>query len=398
MQHMTSRIREVVEEFDPAKFPLTWAGRIKRQREAHAQRPDYKARLLEVATFYGEVVSGLRPIHALQEALTTGDFPLLFGDVIDRQILAEYQQTEKSWPMWARKGTVPDFRLVNRFAVDGAEAVLAAVPQGDQYPEALLTDTRYQYQVGKYGRRISFAWESMVNDDFDELRRIPERMGRGAGRAEEKFATQLIADANGPHASFYTAGNKNQVNIANGAVANNPALSIAGLQDAYTVLKKQVDKDGEPIFVGPVVLVVPPALELTAQNILNAIQIIGSDAVSGSTTTQQMWIKNWMSGRLSLAVDYYLPIVASTANGNRSWFLFADPGAGRPALEMGFLRGYEDPQTFVKMSDAQLLGGGALDPTEGDFETDTITYKIRHVFGGTRMDPKVTVASNGSGV
>lgn len=396
-------IREIIEEDFDARS-LESVGRFTKPPRRAIESSAYKQKLAAAATFYGEVLTGERPAWhlreafkgvAVSEALTTGDFPLLFGDVIDREILAEYQATEKSWPLWAKRGTVPDFRLVNRFAVDGAEAVLASVPQGDQYPESNLSDTRYQYQVGKYGRRIAFAWEAMVNDDLDGLKSIPGRLARGAGRAEEKFATQLIADANGPNANFYTAGNKNQIIVANGSTLANPPLSVAGLQNAYSVLKRQVDKDGEPIFVGPVVLVIPPSLEITAQNIMNSIQIIGSDALSGSTAGQNMWIRNWMAGRLQIAVDYYLPIV-STTNGNTSWYLFADPNAGRPAVELGFLRGYEDPQTFVKLADAQLLGGGTLDPTEGDFDTDTVTYKIRHVFGGTRMDPKVTVASNGT--
>jgi hypothetical protein len=31
------------------------------------------------------------------------------------------------------------------------------------------------------------------------------------------------------------------------------------------------------------------------------------------------------------------------------------------------------------------------------FENDTIDYKVRHVFGGTRVDPKMAVASTGTG-
>jgi len=78
--------------------------------------------------------------------------------------------------------------------------------------------------------------------------------------------------------------------------------------------------------------------------------------------------------------------------------VFASPAEGRPAVEMGFLRGHETPETFVKLADSQLLGGGVTDPSEGDFDTDSIQYKIRHVFGGTRLDPKMAVASNGTGV
>ncbi len=364
---------------------------------AAKQTADYQRKLVEAATFMAQVWEGKRPIYHLQEALTTGDFPLLFADIIDREMLAEYVATTKSWPMWAKTGSVPDFRNVNRFAIDGSEAVLAAVPQGDQYPESNLSDTRYTYAVGKYGRRIAFAWESMVNDDLDGLKSIPLRMARGAVRAEEKFATGLIADANGPHATMFSVGNKNQIVVANGSLAANPALSITGLQNAMTVLARQVDKDGEPIAIGAVVLVVPPALRVTAENILNSTELWISDAQGGGAAGQQVHAQNWMKGMTGLAVDYYLPVI-STTNGGTSWYLFANPNEGRSAVEIGFLRGHENPETFVKLADSQLLGGGVTDPSEGDFDTDSIQYKIRHVFGGTRLDPKMAVASNGTGV
>ena len=358
---------------------------------------DYQRKLLEAATFVAQVYEGQRPIYHLREALTTGDFPLLFADIIDREMLADYVATDKSWPLWAKRGTVPDFRNVNRFAIDGSEAVLAAVVQGDQYPESNLTDTRYTYAVGKYGRRMAFAWESMVNDDLDGLKSIPSRMARGASRAEEKFATQLIADANGPHATMFSAGNKNQVIVANGSLTANPLLTIAGLQNAMTVLAKQLDKDGEPIAISAVTLVVPPALRITAENILNAneLWIVGDGG--GGSANQQIHAQNWMKAMTRIAVDYYLPIV-STTNGGTSWYLFASPEEGRPAVEVGFLRGHENPETFVKLADSQLLGGGVTDPSEGDFDTDSIQYKVRHVFGGTRLDPKMAVASNGTTV
>ncbi len=382
----------LVAEYDK---PTRWSGR--RLESAQGGSPEYQRKLLEAATFYGQVLRGQRPFHQFEEALSTGDFPLLFADIIDREMLADYVATDKSWPLWAKRGTVPDFRNVNRFAIDGSEAVLAPVPQGDQYPESLLSDTRYTYAVGKYGRRIAFAWESMVNDDLDGLKSIPLRLARGAVRAEEKFATQLIADANGPHATMFSAGNKNQIIVANGSALANPILSIAGLQNAFAVLSRQLDKDGEPIAIGAVTLVVPPALRVTALNILSATEIWIVGDLGGGTANQQVHAANWMRDKTQLAVDWYLPVV-STTNGNTAWYVFASPEVGRPAVEMGFLRGHENPETFVKLADSQLLGGGVTDPSEGDFDTDSIQYKIRHVFGGTRLDPKMAVASNGTAV
>lgn len=364
-------------------------------REARTD-PRYREKILRTVTFLAEVQEGKRPMHHLREAMTTGDFPLLFADVIDREMLARYTVTTKSWPLWAKRGTVPDFRLVSRFSIDGAQAALLPVPQGDQYPEATITDSLYQYRVGKYGRRASFAWEAMINDDLDGLKSIPDRFGDGAARAEEKFATGLIADANGPHATMFSVGNKNQIIVANGSALANPVLGIPGLQNAMVVLARQVDKDGEPIVIDAFTLVVPPSLEIPARNILNAEQLWITGDAGGGTAATQLHVNNWMRGRVQIAVDSYLPII-STTNGTTSWYLFANPANGRAAVEMGFLRGHENPETFMKAPDQQRISGGA-DPMDGDFDTDAIQYKVRHVFGGTRLDPKMAVASNGTGV
>ncbi len=368
--------------------------------QRNARDPKHLAKLAGAATFLAEVMDGSRPSYHLQEALTTSDFPNLFGQIIDRQLLANYQEAPASYTAFCRESTVRDFRTVHRYVINGSEATLAEVPQMTEYPTAKITDGIYSYAVLKYGRRLPFSWETMVNDDLDALKDIPARFGKAARRTEEKFATQLFADANGPHASFYTAGNKNQVKIANGAATNNPALSIAALQDAFTVLGNMVDSEGEPITLDGVVLVVPPALEVVAQNIMNATALflgglgqVGGGGVAG----QALQVNNWIQKKMKLAVDYYLPIV-STTNGSTSWYLFADPNAGRPALEIGHLRGHETPEVFIKSPNMMSVsGGGGVNPLDGDFDTDSIEYKVRHVIGGVREEPKATVGSNGTG-
>lgn len=354
-------------------------------RKIRRDTPIYKRALAEAAELVAGVYTGRVPMYRLQEAMSTSDFPLLFGDILDRQLLGLYQEWPTTWSMIARRSTVRDFRTVSRFATDGAEAVLTVVPQGSEYPEAGMSETRYQYAVSKYGRRIPFLWETFVNDDLDGLRSTPERLAKAARMSEEKFATSLYASATGPNATFFAAGNNN-------IVTGNPALSVAGLTTAFGVLWAQVDKDGNPVFTGQVRLVVPPALAVIARNILNATQILAAGGGGVGTAGDQLTINNWIAGQVAdVVVNPWLPIV-ETSNKN-SWYLFADPGIGRPAVEMGFLRGNEAPALFVKSPNAMRIGGGTVAAEDGDFETDGIAYKVRHVFGGTLMEPKAAVAS-----
>src|SRR5687768_17043254 len=237
--------------------------------------PQYLSRLSEAAQFVGKFMKGQVSGHLFQEAMTTSDFPILFGDIIDRTLLAEYREWPSTWQSIAQRKVVQDFRPVELDPpMLGGETRLERVKELAEYPEAALSEqARLTLSVKKYGRRMEFSWETTINDDRDRLRDIPMRFGRAARRSEEFFAAELYVGASGPNTNLYSNGNGNIVNIANGASVNNPALSIAGLQDALLVLSKMVDEDGNPIFVEMVELVVPPALEIPARNILNATEL-----------------------------------------------------------------------------------------------------------------------------
>lgn len=368
--------------------------------------PQYKMKLAEAARFINDLMAGRRPAYQLREVLTTADFPLLFADVLDRQVLAAYREWPTVWTAIAKRATVNDFRSAKVYPPTwGADSRLTAVKEQDQYPEAILNEqTAISYAVTKYGRRVAFSWEAIVNDDLDQLKSIPERLGRAARRTENRAVIEQYVDVNGPHASLFTVGNKNIINTTNGASATNPPLSISGLQDAYKVLANQKDENGEPMMLDLVTLVVPPALEVTARNILNATSIESTTLNAGgqppnpaTAGEQRLIIQNWMRNRLTLVVDPYIPMTATTANGNTTWFLFANPNTGREVIRIAFLRGHEEPEIWMKEPNARRVGGGTVDPMDGDFDTDSIQYRVRHVLGVVNIDPKGAVSSNGSG-
>lgn len=363
-------------------------------RRNNRQNARFSRAVHEAARLIDDVRAGRRSDFVLREAMTTSDFPLLFGDVIDRVMLGNYAEWQPTWQNIVRPGTARDFRATKRLYITGGEAVLAQVKEQEEYPGASLGEGQYTVSVKKYGRRMPFSWEAILNDDMDALADVPARFARAARRSEERFVATLYAGASGPLAAVYSVGNKN-------IVTGNPVFSITALQTAMTVLSRQVDADGEPITIEMIELVVPPALEIPALNVLNAVQVeiglVGQGLDAAAVTENRLIVANWMKSRLRLSVNPYLPSIASSANGDTSWYLFASPRAGRPAIEFVRLRGFEQPQLFMKSPNAVRVGGGAVNPLEGDFDTDSIDYKVRHVFGGGIIDPKMTVASNGSG-
>jgi hypothetical protein len=372
-------------------------GRNLSARRRRGANSAYGQRLLEVANLYKRVLSGdRRAAMDFQENMSTSDFSNLFGDILDRQILAKYVSQPVQWTSVAKRGTVRDFRQVKRFTLDGGEAVLSEVKQLAEYPAAALTDGAYTYAVKKYGRRIALSWEDLINDDLDAFRSIPDRLGNAARRSEEKFVTSLYAATGGPNTGFFSAGNKNLVTLAGTA----SALQISSLQAAFTLLASQVDQDGAPIYIEGVTLVVPPALTVVANNIINATELWTAAGSSGLPTDggrqDQLRVANWMANRVSVVTNPWLPIVTTTGTfGASAWYLFANPTVGRPAMEVGFLTGHENPELFQKSPNAMRVGGGTVNPEDGDFDSDSTEWKLRHVFGGVLMDPKSAVASPG---
>lgn len=369
------------------------------RRTRRQESAEYRQRLGGLARIYRGMLEGSdRAALAFKEAMSRSDFSYLFGDVIDRQLLAAYQTRQPQWPAYAKRGRVRDFRTVKRYTLDGGEAVLNKVKELAPYKLRTVADGSYSYAVEKYGDQIAVSWEAMVNDDLDALADLPTRLGNAARRTEEQFAAALFTDSTGPDSTFFSTAHRNIINttVIGSTVTPNPPLSITALQQAMQVLAQQLDTDGGPIFVEGMTLVVPPALMVPAQNILNATQIMAATGGGDGTGNDQLLTNNWMANQLQLIVNPWLPIV-NTTSGNTAWYLFANPAVGRPAMEVGFLMGHETPELWVRSPNAVRVGGGPVSPEEGDFDHDAVQYRVRMVLGGTLMDHKSAVGSDGSG-
>jgi len=222
----------------------------------------------------------------------------------------------------------------------------------------------------------------------------------------------------GPADRCFDDANKNIVTntVVGDSLGDNPVLTITALQRAIIVMMQQKDTTGQPISVEAMTLVVPPSLKTIAMNILNTDYVFmadqGGTVQTGATTpmiAQMLHAMNWAKNIVRLAVNYYLPIVDAT-HGQTGWYLFSNPESGRPAIEFGKLRGHTTPELFMKLPNSVAIGEGTMgpgpgvfpgttnmNPMEGDFDTDAVHYKVRHVLGGTTIDPIMAVYSNGSG-
>lgn len=349
--------------------------------------PKLNGRIVEAAELWHDALhmgglTGMKARVALAEALTTSDFPMLLGGVFDRELLASYVALPSVWKSFARRVTVRDFRAKELIDLLGGQAILGPVGQGAEYPARKTTEAKYSLTVAKRGARIPLTWEMVVNDDLDAFRDLPGRLAQAAIDTEDYLATSLLVIAGGANTAFFKS--------ANGNAPTGLGLSDVNLGEALTAISTRTDSDDRPIVLNGTVLVVPPALEMKALQILNATEL---RIVDGAVTRI---VGNYLRGKVTLAVDPWLPVIATDAKTSTRWFVLPAATAARPAIAVGFLRGQEEPDLRVKSDTGNRVGGGAIDPMEGSFDDDTIQYRVRHVLGASHIDPKATYVSNGS--
>lgn len=334
--------------------------------------------------------------YLMREVITTSDFPNLFGVAIDRQMLALYRSAQADWRSWFKISTLPNFNTHRRHKVQGNDNYLPEVPEKGEYLVAPMSDSYYTIALKKYGRQFDISWEALINDAMGAFTNIPERFANAVINSLARSACMTYSSATGPNAALFGApiADVDGQNVTN---LGSLPLTIANLETTLALMAAQTDVTGKPIMVRGAHLVVPPALEFTARQILTSTikswHYGGDDeafAAAGPMPTTNVLPQYG----IKLHVDPWLPIVDQGGDQATTWYVFGDPQQGA-AVEFATLRGYEDPEICMKASDKVTVAGGALSPFSGDFATDNVFYRVRMVYGFAQLDPRFAYAQVG---
>lgn len=355
-------------------------------------RPDYARRVAGVGRMFAEAAHGdqyaLADFHGIMrgtgartrmyEALSTSDFPVLFGDFLSRSLGQRYAVAAPEWRNFAARRVNNDFRATKVIDFLGGGAKLDIVPEYDEYPARAFDESAFETFLGKYGARLQWSWEMQVNDDLDAFSRAPGALSRGAIATEDYIAMSAVVDAAGFNSDLF-------------ASVDNVPLTAGNLEAAYQSISDVEDEDGNPIDIGDPVLLVPRSLALTAANIVNTTEVRTT-----SSSVERIVSGNQLSVTPKVVVSRWFTAINKGANAATSWALLPDPNGPRPAVIETFLRGHEAPDLRVKADAGMTLGGQAIDPAEGSFERDDVQYRIRHVVGGNIGYTDAVYASDGA--
>jgi hypothetical protein len=285
-----------------------------------------------------------------REALDSSSFPEVLGNSITRRLIADYrvQVSYDAWRQVADTTNLSDFREQNRTRYGGYGDLPPVAEKGSYDPLASPTDEAARYSPTKRGGTESISLEMIRNDDVSVIRRIPINMSRAAKRTLGKFVFDFFRSNpvvyDGVALFHATHGNL-------GAAALNSASLAAG----RLAMLKQTEKDsGDRLNIPAKSLLIPSDLEETAVDLFRR-----------STENDKTFVQ-------SLALDIIPVWYWSDPD---DWCLVADPNEA-PIIEIGFMDGQEEPSIYVQ----DMPNVGSM------FVNDTITYKIRHIYGGAPLD------------
>lgn len=349
----------------------------------------------------------------LKEALSTSDMPELFRQVTDYALLSQYARLPSVWNSFSSRYDVPDFRpqrfmswninmqqlLAGNGGADRSHYLaLPRVPELTEYPTFQLEAEEELIGLGKYGARYPFSFEVFLNDEFQVIQDLPPEMAQMARDTEDVLSTGVLATSTGPNSAFFNSSWDFGSQVPNGNIMEgNPALSIDAVEQAIHSISQRVIRD-RPVTVQQYALVVPPALRLTAQNIVNNttyLRVVPDDNGGELRFTET----NPVSGEITVVVNPWLPLLDTSDTMSTTWYLVPSGGSNGPrrSIVTTFLSGRGNPELRISGDTGRAIGGGDVPSTEGSFTHDDVQYRVRHFLGAVGVDPSPTMVSLGTG-
>lgn len=274
-----------------------------------------------------------RPAADIGITHTTSDFTNILANVANKAMLLGWDQTPVTHEPWTNRGTLPDFKQAKRVGLNLFPS-LELVEEGAEFTGATVSDRGNNIQLATYGKTFAITRQALINDDLMAMMRMPRAMGAAARRTVTETVygvlTANAALADGFNLFSNDHSNTNSINI-----------DAAGLATLKEKMRTQTDPGTSKVLnILPRYLVVPAALEYTAQVLLNA------GFISDGTTT----ISNVISG-LELIVEPRLDASSGT-----TIYLMAD-GSQYDTIEVAYLDGNDMPRL-------EQMQGWRVDGTE----------------------------------
>jgi hypothetical protein len=271
--------------------------------------------------------------ETIRAGFSSMSLPSIMENVMNKTLLAAYQNTPIAAFDLCGVGTVSDFKEVSRYRLLGTGGFEQVAPDGE-LKHGKLSDQKFTNKADTYGQILTLTRHDIINDDLNAFMDIPRQMGRsGAESIDDLFFTLLLKNS-----GFFSSGN---ANLLSGA---DTKFGPDSLTVAKTTFRKQKagpggkPKDQKPINIRPEYLVVPVELETEAELLMGSAQLM-IDA-QGSPT--KIPVDNPHRNKYRIISTPHLSDSYYQGASSTAWYLFANPRV-LPAFEIVFLNGRRTP-------------------------------------------------------
>lgn len=312
-------------------------------------------------------VLGLSSLAFASRALqSTSDLPLILENVMNRELLAAYEETVRTFTAFARRTSVNDFRAKNTYQMGDAPSLLP-LGEGGEYKHGKFSESKESYRISTYARKIGFTRQMMINDDLSALQRFPQMFGGAAARLESDIVWGLLLNYDfiaKKAANHRLSDNTALFTLAHGNLLQGAAngLNDVGLSALRKLGRDQKTLDKNFLNVEFNAIAVGSTLETQAQKILNG-------TIMANTTADV----NVFKASSDLIVE---PRIEAVPGGDKAFYAMSRQIA---AIEYAYLAGNEGVYTEVVEST----------------DIDGTTILARHDFGAGFEDYRGIAKSTG---
>jgi hypothetical protein len=282
---------------------------------------------------------------------TVSDFPNILANVANKTLRQAYEAAPRTFVPFCRQVSASDFKPINRVQLSDVPT-LSKVNEKGEFHRTALSDSKETYSLATFGEIVAITRKVIVNDDLQALTRVPAGLGQAAAQLESDTVWGVVT-ANGNMADSVALFHATHKNLN----TSNP-LALAGMGVGRTAFRTQKAPKGTILNLQPRYLIVPAALEQTADQLIYPINLAAT-AVTGVVPTWVQSMVKIVEGRLDAVTTY----------GVTNWFMAADPSQ-IDTIEYCYLEGQQ----------------GVYIETRQGFEVDGVEIKARLDFAAGAID------------
>jgi hypothetical protein len=332
----------------------------------------------------------------IAESISSGEFPTQILPAVRKTLQVRFDATPREHQRFTTRKLVQAINVaeevnvysfgdqsnledLNRSGDGFVKGGLPTLLPREPYPQIGLVGSGKTIIARKLGEAFGLDWESIVRmrgSNVNLIRESFEAFGTHAAQQEDIDVARLLVKSSG----FATGTGEG----LNGAVALTGNPDLTDPDDIATALGTLLNTPVEgqlPNYDRFVILttVANAPLIRRAVGARNFVRNPGA-------TTGYSWSESIDFGAEIEVIGWKWLTAIWPSMGKGAIILPVASGTELPVLTSNYLEGYETPSLWIKDSNARNMGGGEVNPAvDGDFDSDAVVTKVRHVHGANSL-------------